>query len=109
MLEKELDYETMTPDILADFIFKVSGYKVNHANIKARIEHMINKECSKRSHISDLEARNAEMGKELEKMTKFAHSYKHRNYQKIIWKDKARRIIAKLWKLRKQTKPTEGK
>jgi hypothetical protein len=43
MLEKELDYNTMTPDILADFIFNVSGCKVNHANIKSRIESMVNR------------------------------------------------------------------
>jgi hypothetical protein len=45
--EKSLPYETLTPDMLARFIFEISEYQVNKADIQSRIEYMMQKQLIK--------------------------------------------------------------
>ena len=38
--KEDMDYDTMTPENLAHWIFKASGYKVNYQDCKSRIENV---------------------------------------------------------------------
>ena len=35
-----MDYENMTPESLANWIFNTSGYKINYQDCKSRIENL---------------------------------------------------------------------
>ena len=41
-----MNYETMTPESLANECFKQSGYAINAQDLTSRINHLINKENS---------------------------------------------------------------